>query len=238
MGYIFQIIRDLDPKFRMLIDTFTLLGLLYSGRFIYRFITASLVGFRTHVWSRVLPLDLSRKYGQWAVVTGATDGIGLEYATQLATKGLSIIIIGRNSTKLDSAREKIQTANPKIEVVTVQADLNRDDPAMYQQIAREISPQTRDIGILINNAGVMFQSPNRFLDQSEAEIWQHVRVNMLAVVMMTRVVLPSMVAKKRGLIVNMSSIAAYQPLPLMGLYSASKVSSMFSKLKTTKSKYF
>lgn len=224
MGYLFQIVRDIDPKLRLVIDTFTLIGLLATGRLAYRFLAASLTGFRTHIWSRLFSIDLKRNYGQWAVVTGCTDGVGLEYARQLAARGLHLILVGRNVDKLNAVREELTRKHgARLEVLTVQADLNSDDPQMYSRIQREINPDGRDIGILVNNAGVMYDSPNRFLDQGESKIWQHVRVNMLAVVMMTRVILPSMVKRKRGLVVNMSSIAAYQPLPLMGLYSASKV---------------
>ena len=68
----------------------------------------------------------------------------------------------------------------------------------------------------------MHESPNRFLDQSEAGLWSHVRVNVAATLMITRAVLPLMVAKRRGLVINVASIAGYRPLPLMGVYSASK----------------
>lgn len=224
MGYIFQIVRDIDPKLRILIDTFTLLGLVVSVRFALNFLCSSLRGFRLHVWSRLVKTNLIEKYGKWAVITGATDGVGLEYARQLASSGLSLVLVGRDAEKLAKVKQEIQTANSNVQIQTVQADLNEDDPQMYSRLASEINPNSKDIGILINNAGVMFDSPNRFLDQPESKVWQHVRVNMLAVVMMTRIVLPSMVQKKKGLVVNMSSVAAYQPLPLMGLYSASKVS--------------
>lgn len=95
---------------------------------------------------------------------------------------------------------------------------------MYAEIAQQIEPYESDIGILINNAGVMLESPNRFLNQNEESLWQHIRVNIAGVMMMTRVVLPAMVARRKGLIINVSSIAAYKPLALMGVYSASKVS--------------
>ena len=80
----------------------------------------------------------------------------------------------------------------------------------------------RDIGILVNNAGVMHESPNRFLDQSDSDVMAHVKVNIAGVLMVTKAVLPLMVAKRKGLVINMSSIAGYRPLSLMGVYSASK----------------
>jgi 17beta-estradiol 17-dehydrogenase / very-long-chain 3-oxoacyl-CoA reductase len=220
MGYIFQIVRDIDPKLRIIIDTFTLLGLIYSTKLVLGLFCVAFNGFRVHFWSRIWKLDLKRKYGEWAVITGATDGIGLEYARQLANRGLSLVLIGRNEVKLSRVKSEL---SPLTQVVTIVADLNSDDPALYQTIATEIDGQSRDIGILFNNAGVMYDSPNRFMDQPEDKIWQHVRVNIAAVLMMTRAVLPGMIKRRRGLIINMSSIAAYKPLPLMGVYSASKV---------------
>lgn len=102
------------------------------------------------------------------------------------------------------------------------ADFNETDPSIYHTISDKIG--NLEIGILVNNAGVMYDSPNRFLDQPEDKVWQHIRVNIAGVVMVTRCVLPGMIKRKRGLVINMSSISAYRPLPLMGVYSASKVS--------------
>jgi len=107
-------------------------------------------------------------------------------------------------------------------LVTIVADFSSADTEEYQNIAEQIRGQERNIGILVNNAGVMFESPNRFLDQSEDMTMQHVKVNMAGVLMMTRAVLPGMISRRRGLIINMSSIAGFKPLPLMGVYSASK----------------
>ncbi|OTF72504.1 hypothetical protein BLA29_007073 [Euroglyphus maynei] len=159
MGYLFQIVRDIDPKLRLMIDTFTLIGFIYSARFLWTITSSVFNGFYVHVWSRIwFRQDLAKKYGKWAIITGATDGIGLEYARQFAERGINIILLGH---------------------------------------------------------------------QPETKLWEHVRVNMLAVIMMTRLVLPSMVKRKKGLVINVASIAGYQPLPLMGVYSASKVNHDF-----------
>lgn len=220
MGYIFQLIRDIDPKLRIIIDSFTLLGLIYSTKIFFTLVVLVIQGFRVHLWSRVWRLNLVKKYGQWAVITGATDGIGLEYARQLAKRGFSLILVARNESKLASVKEELIQHT---QIVTIVADLNSTDPSLYHRIASEIDGETRDIGILFNNAGVMLDSPNRFLDQPEDKVWQHVRVNIAAVLMLTRAVLPGMIKRRRGLIINMSSSAAAKPLPLMGVYSASKV---------------
>ena len=220
MGFIFQIVRDIDPKLRVVIDTFTLLGLIYSTKFVFGLFFNAINGFRVHFWSRVWKIDLKQKYGEWAVITGATDGVGLEYARAFARRGISLVLVARNEVKLARVKTELSQLT---QVVTVIADLNSDDPNLYERISSEIDGNNRDIGILFNNAGVMYDSPNRFMDQPEDKVWQHVRVNIAAVLMMTRAVLPGMIKRRRGLVINMSSIAAYKPLPLMGVYSASKV---------------
>lgn len=73
----------------------------------------------------------------------------------------------------------------------------------------------------------MYKSPNSFLEQSDEDDWNQITVNCTGLTLMTRACLPGMVKRKRGLVINLSSVAGYRPLPLMGVYSASKV-----KIKT------
>lgn len=186
------------------------------------------------------------------MISGATDGIGLEYAREFARRGHSLVLIGRSEEKLARVRTDLSRLTHPSNIVTILQDLDVADSEVsavvvvvdcdqltsylgfrrsvtvqaYAELAAQVKGTTpgapRDIGILINNAGVMHESPNRFLDQPEDGLWSHVRVNMAATLMVTRAVLPSMVAKRRGLVINISSIAASRPLPLMGVYSASK----------------
>lgn len=173
------------------------------------------------MWS----LNLRKKYGDWVVITGATDGIGLEYAKEFARRGHSLILIGRSESKLKNVKQQIGRVIPASQIVTIVLDFNEaDTPEAFAGLATSIKgPGTgREIGILVNNAGVMHESPNRFLDQTDSDIMAHVKVNIAGVLMVTKVVLPLMVEKRKGLVINMSSIAGYRPLSLMGVYSASK----------------
>ncbi|XP_015790571.1 inactive hydroxysteroid dehydrogenase-like protein 1 [Tetranychus urticae] len=222
MGFIFQIIRDIDPKLKYLIDTFTLLGFIWTTKTLFSLVGSTLSGLRIFLWSRLWRLNLKKKYGEWVVITGATDGIGLEYAREFASRGHSLILIGRNETKLDNVKRQLSSLVSSNKIVTVQADFNESTPELFKRISTELEPYQSEIGILVNNAGVMFESPNRFMDQPEDMVWQHVKVNITGVLMMTRVVLPGMINRRRGLVINMSSIAGFKPLPLMGVYSASK----------------
>lgn len=108
------------------------------------------------------------------------------------------------------------------QIVLIKADLSTATSETYKEVASQLKGMERDIGILFNNAGVMLPSPNRYLDQPESSIWQHCTVNIAGVLMITRCVLPGMVKRKKGLIINMSSMAATMPMPTMGVYSASK----------------
>lgn len=153
MGFIFQIIRDIDPKLKYLIDTFTLLGLIWSTKTIFSlagstlngkcqwilpilssqfFLTLcwfSLIkGLRVFVWSRLWRLNLKKKYGEWVVITGATDGIGLEYAREFASRGHSLILVGRNETKLENVKRQLSSLISSNKIVTIQADFNDSTP--------------------------------------------------------------------------------------------------------------
>lgn len=156
------------------------------------------------------------------MITGATDGIGLSYAREFAKRGHSLILLGRNEEKLDKVKIELKKLIPEDQIVLICADLSTATSDTYKDVATQIKGMERDIGILFNNAGVMLPSPNRFLDQPESSVWQHCTVNIAGVLMITRCVLPGMCKRKRGLIINMSSMAALYPMPTMGVYSASK----------------
>ncbi|XP_017492452.1 PREDICTED: inactive hydroxysteroid dehydrogenase-like protein 1, partial [Rhagoletis zephyria] len=177
MGYLFQIFPDdIDYKLRLLLDIFTLLGIIRVAIWLITILLAVIIGLRVHVISRYFPVNLRSKYGPWALVTGATDGVGLEYCREFAAKGLNLIILGRSQEKLDRVKEELSNGHADIEVVTVQVDLNSDDEQLYHRIEGQIRPGERDIGVVVNNAGVMYDSPNKFLDQQESSIWQQVFV--------------------------------------------------------------
>ena len=72
---------------------------------------------------------MKKKYGEWVLITGATDGIGLEYARQFGKRGHSLMVLGRNPEKLERVKNELLTENPSIEVVTILADLNKTDPS-------------------------------------------------------------------------------------------------------------
>lgn len=132
-------------------------------------------------------------------------------------------MLGRNEAKLQKVKDELKTLIQERNIVTIVCDFEKANIEEYKEVADKIDSSKREIGILINNAGVMYRSPNKLLDQSKKDDWAQVSVNCAATVLITRACLSGMVKRKKGLIVNISSTAAYRPLPLMGVYSASKV---------------
>ncbi|XP_035864577.1 hydroxysteroid (20-beta) dehydrogenase 2 isoform X2 [Sander lucioperca] len=177
-------------------------------------------GFRQFVWSELWHVDL-RTYGQWAVVTGATSGIGKAYASELARRGLDVVLVSRSDDKLQIIAKEIDQYGRKTR--TIQVDFT-DGQSIYPAIAEEL--QGLEIGILVNNVGMAYSDHFAYfleIPDAEQKITQVVNCNMLSVPQMTRLVLPGMVERGTGLIINISSEAGVRPQPLLSLYSATKI---------------
>lgn len=166
--------------------------------------------------------DHFKRYGQWAVISGSTDGIGKAMAMELARRGLSIVVIGRNEEKLANTKSALQ-AEPNVgEVMTVKIDLSDASPQNYERVRLELDPDNRDIGILINNAGFASPKLDRYAGFDMDEIRNTVNVNILATLYFTRMILPGMLKRRRGLILNVSSALGSVPMPYSQVYPATK----------------
>jgi 17beta-estradiol 17-dehydrogenase / very-long-chain 3-oxoacyl-CoA reductase len=166
-----------------------------------------------------LGVDL-RKVGEWAVITGASDGMGKEYAMQLAAKGLNIVLIARNLDKTERVAQEIRSVyNVLAKVIIVDlAQIKPDDVKNIQDQLR-----TLKIALLINNAGV-YPAAERFLESppTDEKTIEAITVNITALVLVTRAVLPLLLAQGKGYILNMSSGLGEKPAPGEALYSAGK----------------
>lgn len=210
--------REINRRLRLYEDILALIGLYYVVKKATVLSCKFVEGIRTFVVPRLFRADLT-KYGKWAVVTGATDGIGKAYARELASRGLNIVLISRNRTRLETVSEELEK-DFGVKTLFIQADFSAGRE-IYSTIKEELDKV--EIGILVNNVGVMYDNPCYFLNLPEEKLWELVNINVASVLMMTRIVLPQMLSKKGGYIVNMSSIASFYPLPLMAAYSASKI---------------
>ncbi|XP_078699620.1 inactive hydroxysteroid dehydrogenase-like protein 1 [Branchiostoma floridae x Branchiostoma belcheri] len=199
-------------------DILAILGAVYVGKKVLDLVMGFLGGTRVHFISRIAKPDLTKRYGPWAVVTGCTDGIGKAYAQELASRGLNIVLISRNQTKLENTAHTIESLFG-VETAVIQADFSKGRE-IYVGIAETL--RGKDVGILVNNVGLMYDHPQFFLEVPENRLWDIVNVNVATVTMMTHLVLPGMVERKRGAVVNIASASSLRPTPLMTAYSATK----------------
>ncbi|XP_068170105.1 very-long-chain 3-oxoacyl-CoA reductase-A [Antennarius striatus] len=162
---------------------------------------------------------LSPRLGKWAVVTGATDGIGKSYAEELARRGFAMVLISRSQIKLDHVAKSIKEQF-HVETRTIAVDFGKID--IYPKIEEGLVGL--EIGVLVNNVGVSYPYPEYYLHIPDLEnfITNMINVNMTSVCQMTRLVLPRMVARSKGAILNISSASGMYPVPLLTVYSSTK----------------
>jgi short-subunit dehydrogenase len=165
-------------------------------------------------------MTFKEKYGEWALVTGASAGIGKAFARALASEGINLILAARREEELAKLKNELEPKHG-IEVGIVPVDLSADD------FLAVIDKKTggRDIDILVNNAG--FGTSGFFHEIDQARETAMIKVNCIVPVALTRRYLPAMLKKKRGAVVFLSSIAANQPAPLGITYAATKVFDLF-----------
>ncbi|KAF7991085.1 hypothetical protein HCN44_002647 [Aphidius gifuensis] len=166
------------------------------------------------------PVDLKSKFGEWAVVTGSTDGIGKAYAKELATRGINLVLISRNNDKLEKTRNDLLIINSKITIKIIAADFSKGKD-IYTNIEKQLAGIP--VGILVNNVGKQYTYPMYVGEVPEDELWDIININVGAVTFMTRLVINDMQKRGKGAIVNVSSGSELQPLPLMTVYAATKV---------------
>lgn len=164
----------------------------------------------------------TRKYGEWAVITGAANGIGREMARELARRDHSIIALDIDAKNLAVTKLIIERESKGVTVATIQADLSDSSVENYLKIEKQLELDKREVGILVNNAGMATKRLMRYERFELDAIRRTVNVNVMATALMSRLVLPQMATRRRGLIVNMSSILANLSMTYSGVYGSSK----------------
>ena len=185
----------------------------------------------TSTSSMILPLHFRltsnsfklRSFGQpsktWAVITGASDGIGKEYALYLAKAGYSTLLVSRTQSKLDLVAQEIKSKYNTL-TKTFAMDFGANKTEDYDRLKSVI--EELDVAILINNVGASHSIPVLFAETPIQEVNHIVTINCLATIRVTQMVAAGMVQRKRGLILTMGSFGGLIPTPLLATYSGSK----------------
>ncbi len=153
----------------------------------------------------------------YAIITGASGGIGMELVRLIAADQYNLILIARNNEKLSFLKDELEKEYD-IKVITLAKDLT--DPVAVESVYQEVKQLDVTPLILINNAG--FGTYGAFLDNEWKKEEQMIQLNMLALTRLTKLFLPGMIANKKGYIMNVSSVAGFMPGPLMTVYYATK----------------
>ncbi len=156
--------------------------------------------------------------GNCALITGASAGIGREFARQLAPRAGSLVLVARRLDRLETLREELITAHPKIDVRLRQCDLA--EIAQVDSLTRWLHAERISVDLLINNAGL--GDRGAFLTSDPRRVQEMTMVNIVALTRLTRALLPAMVERKRGGILNVSSSASFLPMPTFAVYAATK----------------
>ncbi|MDO0927661.1 SDR family oxidoreductase [Streptomyces sp. TG1A-8] len=158
-----------------------------------------------------------------AVVTGASSGIGAEYAGQLAVRGWDLVLVARRDERLTALRDEVRgRTRDTVEVETLVADLSRPDD--LARVARRVAAQ--DVSLLVNNAGINGYGP--FTEAEPELLAKVVEVNVVAPTALSRAALPGMLARGRGAVINVASLLAFAgglppgPLPHRAVYGGTK----------------
>ncbi len=159
--------------------------------------------------------SLRQRYGDWALVTGASSGIGAEFARALARDGLSCVLTARREDRLQALAQELERTHG-VATRVVAADLA--DSRGVDRVADAVEDLA--IAVLVNNAG--FGYAGRFDKLDTDRLRSLVQVNCVAPVVLTSRLLPKMRARGRGAVIITGSVAGHQPLPHLAAYSASK----------------
>jgi len=153
-----------------------------------------------------------------ALITGASAGIGYEFARQLAPRAASLVLIARRKDRLEELRDELNKQSPSLKIEVRKVDLS--DHVQVDAFCEWITRENVAIDFLINNAGLGDSGP--FATGDVTRLKEMMQLNVVALTLLTRRLLPQMIARRRGAILNVSSSAGFLPIPGVAVYAASK----------------
>jgi len=152
-----------------------------------------------------------------ALITGASSGIGAAMATALAARGADVVLVARRADRLTELAQRLE-ADYGVRAHAISRDLIKDGAAA--ELAAEVASLGLTIDVLVNNAG--FATRSSFVTEDAARVSDEIALNVTALVELTHAFLPGMVQRHFGAVINVASTAAFQPLPVMAVYGATK----------------
>ena len=155
--------------------------------------------------------------GKWALITGASAGLGVEFARQLAARGAHLILVARREERLRALAQELKSRY-SVESEVLVADLSQRESS--EQVFQAVQALHREVRVLVNNAG--FGIYGKLDETPAARNQEMLMVNVVAAASLTRLFLPAMVEARDGVIMNVSSTSAFQSVPFMANYGASK----------------
>jgi short-subunit dehydrogenase len=153
-----------------------------------------------------------------ALITGASAGIGREFARQLAGRARAVVLVARREERLRELQDELKKRNPNLSVHIHKTDLAKS--AELEELVAWLEREKIDVDLLINNAGI--GDLGHFATIDPARLEQILSVNMAALTMLTRRLVPGMISRKRGAILNVSSSAGFLPIAGFAVYAATK----------------
>lgn len=187
-------------------------------RIVYPYFVAPLLG-------QASKLRQHLRAGDWAVVTGATDGIGKAYAHRLASDyKANLVLIGRNPAKLEDVKAEIGKASPDVSIRCLTFDFaNSTKPGDYEKLEKEMVG-LENFSCLVNAVGIAYSElgPLEQLDRGDELCADLLNVNCLSATLLSRFALKIMKGQGRGAIINISSASGHNPSPFLSVYGATK----------------
>ena len=156
--------------------------------------------------------------GCTVLITGASAGLGREFARQLTGRAHTLVLVARRSDRLEELRAELTARDPNLNVLSRATDLS--EAGAVEGLCDWLAEQQIAVDVLINNAGV--GDRGRFATSQVQRVADMLDVNVTALTLLTQRLLPAMVARKRGAVLNVSSCASFLPMPGFAVYAATK----------------
>ena len=156
--------------------------------------------------------------GCCALITGASAGIGREFARQLTRRAGALVLVARRVDRLEELRAELRQRDPNLNILIRGVDLSHQQEV--EELCAWLAQEKIEIDFLINNAGL--GDRGKFATSDPGRVQEMLTVNVVALTVLTRALLPAMIEKKRGAILNVSSSAGFLPIKKLAVYAATK----------------